>query len=79
MMDYPSFPWFESVHTIKLYQIRYLKDTPLFKVWLTRFRGLKCLKGITEAEFNPLDIFIEQGKRVAEISWTLPEKEAERK
>jgi len=58
MMADTTFPWFDSVHTLKIYQIRYLKDLPLLKKFLTRFRGLKTLKGITEEEFNPLDGFI---------------------
>jgi hypothetical protein len=79
MMADPTFPWFESVHTIKVYQIRYLQDTDLFKVFLTRFKSLKTLKGITEDEFNPLDVFIREGKRVRCLSWTIPEKEHLRK
>jgi hypothetical protein len=58
MMADPTFPWFDSVHTLKIYQIRYLKDFPLLKKFFTCFRGLKTLKGITEEEFNPLDGFI---------------------
>jgi hypothetical protein len=51
----------------------------MIKLFFTRFRGLKTLKGITEAEFNPLDVFIKEGKRVSSISWTIPEREEERK
>jgi hypothetical protein len=79
MMADESFPWFESVHTIKVYQIRYLADPELFKLFLTKFRGLKTLKGVTEDEFNPLDAFIREGRRVSSLSWTLPEKEHLRK
>lgn len=79
MMADTTFPWFDSVHTLKIYQIRYLKDLPLLKKFLTRFRGLKTLKGITEEEFNPLDGFIQEGKRVPSLSWTMPEQEALRK
>jgi hypothetical protein len=46
----------------------------LLKKFFTRFRGLKTLKGITEDEFNPLDAFIKEGKRVNTISWTIPEQ-----
>lgn len=74
MMADPTFPWFETVHTIKVYQVRYLKDMELLKKFFTRFRSLKVLKGITEDEFNPLDTFIKEGKRVNSISWTIPEK-----
>ena len=71
----PTFPWFDSVHTIKVYQVRYLHDNQeALKKFLTCFRGLKTLKGITEDEFNPLEEFIKVGKRVSEISWTIPEK-----
>ena len=45
------------------------------KLFFTRFRNLQTFKGITEDEFNPLDVFIKEGKRVPCISWTLPEKE----
>ena len=79
MMADPAFPCFDSVHTIKLYQIRNLTDMELFKTFLTRFRSLKTLKGITEDEFNPLDVFIKEGKRVHSLSWTIPEKEPLRK
>lgn len=79
MMADPTFPWFDSVHTIKIYQIRFVKDLPLLKTFFTRFRGLKTLKGITEEEFNPLDGFIQEGKRVSSLSWTLPEQEPLRK
>ena len=51
----------------------------LIKLWFTKFRGLRTLKGITEDEFNPLDMFIKEGKRVHSISWTIPEKEDLRK
>jgi hypothetical protein len=74
MMKDPGFPWFETVHTIKLYQVRYLQDLEVFKKFLTRFKSLKTLKGITEEEFNPLEAFIKEGKRINSISWTLPEK-----
>ena len=76
MMADPSFPWFDSVHTIKVYQVRYLKDMDIIKTFFTRFRSLKTLKGITEKEFNPLDVFIREGKKVYSISWTLPEDES---
>jgi hypothetical protein len=64
MMADITFPWFETVHTIKVYQIRNLKNdgNEILKSFFTRFRGLKTLKGITEAEFNPLDEFIRQGR-----------------
>lgn len=79
MLDYmmadSTFSWFESVHTIKCYQIRYLKDMDKIKYFYTRFRNLHTLKGITEDEFNPLDVFIKEGKKVPSISWTLPEKD----
>jgi hypothetical protein len=58
MVADPTFPWFASVHTIKLYLIRELKDKDLFNKFLTCFKGLKTLKGITEPEFNPLEDFI---------------------
>jgi hypothetical protein len=45
------------------------------KYFFTRFRNLHTFKGITEDEFNPIDIFIQEGKKVPSISWTLPEKE----
>jgi hypothetical protein len=51
----------------------------LIKLWFTRFRNLTTFKGITEDEFDPLDMFIKEGKKVANISWTLPEKEDLRK
>lgn len=51
----------------------------MLKTFFTRFRGLKTLKGITEAEFNPLDVFIREGKRVNSLSWTIPEKDEERR
>lgn len=79
MMGDPTFPWFDTVHTIKIYQIRYLKDMELIKKFYTRFRGLKTLKGITEEEFNPLDEFIREGKKVHSIVWTIPENENLRK
>jgi hypothetical protein len=75
MMADPTFPWFDSVHTIKIYQVRYLNNNAEdLKKFLTCFRGLKTLKGITEDEFNPLEQFIKEGKRVSSISWTIPEK-----
>ena len=79
MIADPTFPWFESVHTIKVYQVRNLKEMDLVKLFFTRFRNLKTLKGITEDEFNPLDVFISEGKRVNSISWTIPEKEDNRR
>lgn len=79
MTEDPTFPWFDSVHTIKIYQIRNLKDMEFIKKWLTHFRGLKTLKGITENEFSPLDAFILNGKRISNISWTIPERDEERK
>lgn len=79
MTEDPTFPWFEYVHTIKLYQVRNLKDMEFIKKWLTHFRGLKTLKGITESVFSPLDGFILNGRRVSNISWTIPERDEERK
>jgi hypothetical protein len=79
MMADHTFPWFDSVHTIKVYQVRYLNDMELIKQFFTRFRSLKTFKGITEEEFNPLDVFIKEGKRVNAISWTIPEKTELRK
>lgn len=64
MMADPTFPWFETVHTLKIYQIRYVKDMDAIKRFFTRFRNLKTIKGITEDEFNPLTEFIKEGKRV---------------
>lgn len=49
------------------------------KLFFTKFRNLLTFKGITEDEFNPLDVFISEKKRVPNISWTLPEKEDLRK
>lgn len=60
MMEDTNFPWFESVHTIKCYQIRYLKDMNIIKLFFTKFKNLYCFKGITEEEFNPLDMFIKE-------------------
>ena len=45
------------------------------KHFYTRFKNLYTFKGLTEDEFNPLDTFIEVGKKVPSISWSLPEKE----
>ena len=75
MIDDPHFPWFESVEIIKCYQIINLKDMDLMKFFFTKFRNLRTLKGITEEDFNPLDMFIKEGKKVPCISWTLPQKE----
>jgi hypothetical protein len=74
MMKDPSFPWFDKVHTIKVYQIRNLKDDEVMKKFYTCFRNLKTFKGIIEDEFNPLEYFIKEGKRIPQISWTIPEK-----
>lgn len=74
MMEDKSFPWFSNVQTLKVYQIRYLQDDDVIKKFFTTFRNLKTIKGITEDEFNPLEIFIKDGKRVSSISWTIPEK-----
>lgn len=73
-MEDKSFPWFSNVQTLKVYQIRYLQDDDVIKKFFTTFRNLKTIKGITEDEFNPLEIFIKDGKRVSSISWTIPEK-----
>lgn len=51
----------------------------LIKLFFTKFRNLITLKGITEDEFNPLDVFVKEDKRVPNISWTLPEKDDLRK
>ena len=75
MMNDPSFPWFKSVHTIKCYQIRNLKDMNLIKEFFCRFKNLQTFKCIVEDEFNPLDKFIENGIRIPNISLTIPEKE----
>lgn len=75
MIDDPTFPWFDSVNTVDVYMIRYLKYMELYKIFLTKFRALKRLNGIIEEEFNPLDVFIREGKRVNTICWTIPDKE----
>lgn len=46
----------------------------VIKKFFTCFKALRTLKGVTEDEFNPLDMFISEGKRVNTISWTIPEK-----
>ncbi len=74
MISDNNFPWFESVNTIKCYQIRNLQDMDLIKHFFCKFRNLHTFKGITEDEFNPLDVLIAQNKRIPSISWTLPEK-----
>lgn len=74
MMEDKTFPWFSNVQTLKVYQVRYLQDDDVIKRFFTTFRNLKTIKGITEDEFNPLEIFIKDGKRVSSISWTIPEK-----
>lgn len=51
-----------------------MQDDDVIKRFFTTFRNLKTIKGITEDEFNPLEIFIKDGKRVSSISWTIPEK-----
>ncbi len=79
MMADSSFPWFDNVHTIDCYQIRNLRDMNIFKLFLTKFKNLTKLNGIIEEEFNPLEQFIREGKRVKAISWTYPEREAQRK
>lgn len=73
-MEDKTFPWFSNVQTLKVYQVRYLQDDDVIKRFFTTFRNLKTIKGITEDEFNPLEIFIKDGKRVSSISWTIPEK-----
>ena len=74
MMADPTFPWFDMVHTIKVYQVRNLRDQDTLKKFFTCFRNLKTLKGIIEDEFNPFEYFIKEGKRVSSLSWTMPEK-----
>jgi len=37
------------------------------------------MKGISEEEFDPLELFQEAQKRVPKLSWTLPENESLRK
>lgn len=73
-MEDKTFPWFSNVQTLKVYQVRYLQEDDVIKRFFTTFRNLKTIKGITEDEFNPLEIFIKDGKRVSSISWTIPEK-----
>ena len=51
----------------------------VFKLFLTKFKNLKKLNGINEEEFNPLEFFIREGKRVQCISWTVSDREAQRK
>ena len=74
MMADPTFPWFDMVHTIKVYQVRNLRDQDTLKKFFTCFRNLKTLKGIIEDEFNPFEYLIKEGKRVSSLSWTMPEK-----
>ena len=73
-MEDKTFPWFSNVQTLKVYQVRSLQEDDVIKRFFTTFRNLKTIKGITEDEFNPLEIFIKDGKRVSSISWTIPEK-----
>lgn len=75
MMEDSSFPWFESVTTIKCYQVRNLRDMNVIKDFFCRFKNLECFKGITEDEFNPLDVIMANGKKIPSLSWTIPEKE----
>ena len=47
----------------------------LIKEFFCRFKNLGTFKGITEDEFNPLDVLMKNNFRVPQLSWTLPEKE----
>jgi len=42
-----NFVWFEKVHTVKIYEAKDMKNSDALALFLTRFRNLRILKGIT--------------------------------
>ena len=46
-----------------------------FKEFITHFTKLDSIEGITTSNFNPLQIFMDAGKRVPNVFWSPGEKE----
>lgn len=68
-----NFPWFKTVRMIKVYQVRDMKDKTVLQRFFTRFQHLEEMRGITEEEFDPFELFPEAGKRIPRIKWSLPD------
>jgi hypothetical protein len=51
------------------------KDMNSFKEFITHFTKLDSIEGITTPNFNPLQIFMDAGKRVPKVFWSPGEKE----
>ena len=50
-------------------------DQNSFKEFITHFAKLDSIEGITTENFNPLQIFLDTGKRVPKVFWSPGEKE----
>jgi len=55
-----------------------MKSNQILKDFFVKFRNVDTIKGTTEECFNALDAFVKTGKKVRNVSWTIPEKEPQR-
>ena len=68
-----EFPWFQSVETLKFYEVADMKDLSSIKEFLLNFRNLKLFKGKSDATFDPLLLYHQAERHVDGLSWSLPD------
>lgn len=75
MMKDENFPWFKTVRIIKVYCVRDMKDKSVLQRFFTRFNSLEEMRGITEENFDPFELFQQSGKKIPKLTWSLPDNE----
>ena len=75
MLKDEHFPWFNTVNTLKCYEINMIDSKDVLQAFYARFHRIHTIKGIYWNDFNPFAKFQESERRVKNFIWSLPEKD----
>ena len=78
MMKDENFVWFSTVKTFKCYAGFGIKNPLALQTLFTKFKNADTFKGIIFDNFNPLELFESKGKKIRNLSWSIPENQAVR-
>lgn len=70
---------FQTVRHINFIDFVDFKYQDSFKEFIANFRKIESIEGISTESFNPLQIFIDAGKRVPKVFWSPSEKQVAEK
>lgn len=68
-----NFVWFTTVKVLKCYAGFGMKDKSALQLLFTKFKGCDTFKGIIFDQFNPLELFEKENKKLRHLQWSIPE------